>query len=437
MIIFRNPGIIDLDAIRTMGVSVKLPGSFGYFGTGLKYAIATILRGGGSILIAAPPHEITFRTRDIEVRGQPFKTVQMDVNNAGWHDMGFTDQLGKNWEPWMVLRELGCNALDESGEFWHATEEEAAEYEATGQEWGAADTTTIVVVWSDLDAAFKNKNEIFIDGDAPILTSSSKVEVIDMPASHFFYRGIRAHKLNKPSRATYNILAEQQLTEDRTLANVYSAKSLIRQLWLQETNPFILETLLSAGQQYYEYDLEYHNETFIKPSDEFIKVVLYLRNNRKLREMIAPGAVTTLQKHLRSAEKEFGYTRSHYMEDEFGQVMEALGEIFQNDPLDLDKQKFVMVEELPDDQLALSEDGRMYVRRDLLKMSKNVIAKNILKLILDSWNYDAAQDILIDALLETHAITRTPKTKADEPLILSDDQVPEPSHAELEDEIPF
>lgn len=34
MIIFRNSGIIDIDAVRTMGVSVKAPGSFGYFEIG-------------------------------------------------------------------------------------------------------------------------------------------------------------------------------------------------------------------------------------------------------------------------------------------------------------------------------------------------------------------------------------------------------------------
>ena len=46
MIVFHNPGLIDLDAIRLMGASVKLPDSFGRFGTGFKYGLATVLRGG-------------------------------------------------------------------------------------------------------------------------------------------------------------------------------------------------------------------------------------------------------------------------------------------------------------------------------------------------------------------------------------------------------
>ena len=39
-------------AIRTLGVSVKVGDSpIGYFGTGLKFALATILRKGGEIVL--------------------------------------------------------------------------------------------------------------------------------------------------------------------------------------------------------------------------------------------------------------------------------------------------------------------------------------------------------------------------------------------------
>ena len=51
MIIFENKGLIDVHAISIMGVSVKEEGSIGYFGTGLKYAIATLLREGQKITI--------------------------------------------------------------------------------------------------------------------------------------------------------------------------------------------------------------------------------------------------------------------------------------------------------------------------------------------------------------------------------------------------
>jgi len=48
MLIFSNPGLIDIDAVTTLGVSVKQPGSFGRFGTGLKFAVAEVRSGHDS-----------------------------------------------------------------------------------------------------------------------------------------------------------------------------------------------------------------------------------------------------------------------------------------------------------------------------------------------------------------------------------------------------
>src|ERR1700733_12022356 len=47
MIVFENYGEIEIDAITTFGVSVKEgPNPIGFFGTGLKYAVAVLLRHG-------------------------------------------------------------------------------------------------------------------------------------------------------------------------------------------------------------------------------------------------------------------------------------------------------------------------------------------------------------------------------------------------------
>ena len=47
MIVFENPGEIDIRSISTFGVSVKEGDNpIGFFGTGLKYAIVVLLRTG-------------------------------------------------------------------------------------------------------------------------------------------------------------------------------------------------------------------------------------------------------------------------------------------------------------------------------------------------------------------------------------------------------
>jgi len=47
MIVFGNDGGLDLQAAMTFGVSAKETNNpFGQFGTGLKYAVAILLRTG-------------------------------------------------------------------------------------------------------------------------------------------------------------------------------------------------------------------------------------------------------------------------------------------------------------------------------------------------------------------------------------------------------
>lgn len=52
---FRTPGLIPLEAFDTMGISAKVGDHpIGRFGTGLKYAVAVILREGGIIRLFRP-----------------------------------------------------------------------------------------------------------------------------------------------------------------------------------------------------------------------------------------------------------------------------------------------------------------------------------------------------------------------------------------------
>lgn len=61
---FANAGLIDLDVIRVMGVSVKTgPNPIGYFGTGLKFALSTLLRTGHRVVMTRGGERIEFTAR--------------------------------------------------------------------------------------------------------------------------------------------------------------------------------------------------------------------------------------------------------------------------------------------------------------------------------------------------------------------------------------
>jgi hypothetical protein len=374
MIIFRNPGLIDLDAVRTMGVNVKeRPGAFGHFGTGLKYAIAAVLRGGGTVTLMRGGGETHFFGVEARIiRGTLFNIVQMDGV-----DMGFTDQLGRNWEPWMVLRELGCNALDEGG-FMELTND----VEPPGP-----DETVFVVEWLELDEVWAERGTIFcVAEDYAQLMTTDKVQVLFGSSQYLFYRGIRAYRLQHPSVVTYNILSDQTLTEDRTIASFHFPMGEIRRMWLESDDKDLLRQVLAPDGECFERTINYL-QTSTEPTREFLDTVLDLRDSKNDKVNIVESATELLRRHLRKSQPTgVGYVSSRFMQDEFSSAIEAIGEIFSEDELELDRDlPLVLVddEEIEQGGLVELEDDRIYVGRGLLRKGRREIVAALLPLILE------------------------------------------------------
>jgi len=77
-IVFENAGEIDPQTVALIGVNVKeTAGEIGYFGTGLKYAVACLARWGESMTIQSGLAEFTFIAEQTEVRGKPFGVITM------------------------------------------------------------------------------------------------------------------------------------------------------------------------------------------------------------------------------------------------------------------------------------------------------------------------------------------------------------------------
>lgn len=122
MIIFQNQGLIPIDAFTTFGINAK-PNSdnpIGYFGTGLKYAVAVTLRLGGTFRLFRGIEEYEFYLKEKDFRGKSFQTVRMRKRKSlmarwSYDKLPFTTELGKNWKPWMAIRELESNTRDENG----------------------------------------------------------------------------------------------------------------------------------------------------------------------------------------------------------------------------------------------------------------------------------------------------------------------------------
>jgi hypothetical protein len=285
MIVFENPGLINMRAATTFGISVKESNhAIGEFGTGFKYAVAVILRLGGSVTMWRGVKHYRFDVKTVKVRGERIKMLTLNGKELPW-----TLQFGKNWAPWQAYRELYANALDEDGDI----------YSVSSMPTGEAGITKIMVTGADFDAQHLAKDTIFLNSK-PIF-SMPGLEVHRGESSVVFYRGLRAHDLKKPSLYTYNITSAMSLTEDRTLQYGFMVPHRIVRSIVESDEGELIEAVLTTNDDFFEYSFDYADASDSKVSPTFIRIASNLRSANKLRSSSAHKLFT---KSIRSVHQD-------------------------------------------------------------------------------------------------------------------------------------
>lgn len=271
MIVFKNPGEIDIRSISTFGVSVKEGDNpIGFFGTGLKYAIAVLLRTGHRITIMSGEKIMHFGKQVDEVRGQRFEFVTMAEDGQPSEMLGFTTELGKHWELWMAFREISCNCKDEGG---------SGQYESymVDPEPGH---TKIIVQGDEFESIFGEAHKFILE-DQPSFTSGT-LEVRRRPSSAFFYRGVRVATYRQTAMYTYNEKSKMELTEDRSIKDDWSMKHRIVSGILKATDCHFIQSVITAPEESFEHHLDFHGWGIV-PSKEFIDTVGTCLTERMLK----------------------------------------------------------------------------------------------------------------------------------------------------------
>lgn len=207
-VFFQTPTPLNILAVTTMGVSAKNSDNpIGYFGTGLKMAIAVILRNGGEISLTTDDVEFTFHTKETAIRGKTFNIIHMNDE-----PLGFTTDLARDWEIWMAFRELHSNVLDEGGK--------------TSTENLPGFVTTFAVSLPGIFETYKNNSSVFLDpAKSHLAHSTPTLEIYAEPSPYIYFRGVRVFETDSPMQYTYNFLDAVTLTEDRTIKNIYITAS--------------------------------------------------------------------------------------------------------------------------------------------------------------------------------------------------------------------
>lgn len=256
IVVHANPGEIDPRAFQVFGMNAKpnTESPIGYFGTGLKYAIAVLVRHGIEPKLFIGRDEYVFYVAKTSFRDKSFQQVKMKKRSFGflswnYHTLPFTTELGKNWELWQAYRELHSNALDEGG----GTNLLSKCFPERGETRFCIEDSRYQEVWNARDSIFLSD-----DQKAKVIHQTRDVQVLRGASQFVYYRGLQIMKLRKPSQFTYNFLCSVDLTEDRTAKHPHWLEGQIAAaIQASEDKAFLKRTITNPPANSYERSMSF------------------------------------------------------------------------------------------------------------------------------------------------------------------------------------
>jgi len=276
-VIFENKGEIDPLLMTTFGVNVKENDNpIGFFGTGLKYGLAILMRHDCDVTVQAGEKSYRFGKRATELRGKPFEFVTMNGE-----PLGFTTELGKKWDLWMAYREVYCNTQDEGGRVYEAD----APVPTAG--------VTRVIVGGDKFLQIARDHSLYFLTTAPIVTGE-RVHIHQGDSRGAYYRTVLVGPLSaRRTFYTYNVVTSLDLTEDRTLKHPYLASHYITAALLTCDDKEVIRNAVTAPDEFHESELDF--DISHQPSAAFMEVVGALVKDRISK--VNKSAVDKYNKH--------------------------------------------------------------------------------------------------------------------------------------------
>lgn len=288
---FSNDGILDIEGLILMGASTKRndESKIGQYGTGWKYAIATLLRNNIEIQIFNGERNIPVTTRNITMRGQTFQMVVI-----GDVDTNFTTDLGPDWNLWMAIREIYCNSLDEPKNIVSIdyTPIDVQSNRTKISIGVTEEIQTIITNWADYFCFERQQDILFEIPD--LLTVYRKPY---RKNSIIYRRGVRVAVTDEPGCFDYdfNHIVINELRE----ADLGDVKDKLKQYLTSRFNKEVIETILKSGDtwekkiHFNSWDSIYNKEawsgaigrTTIIPSEYNEKFKVEIKQNEESEEV--------------------------------------------------------------------------------------------------------------------------------------------------------
>jgi len=282
-----------------MGLSAKADAktAIGYFGTGFKYAIATLIRSGCRVEIhvkdkprSARDTKISYTQYSFYTLTDEFRDTKQDFiyctafnpdsgNIARDFELPYTTHFGVNWKVWQAYRELYTNCvIDEKGGVVVIDEDYLNDV-------GYPDDVCVIVTGDEFMKVHEQHDRYFINDDKyETVAKTFRMRAVDKLHdcdNGVFYKSMyTGTRTEKPSLFTYDYISKVSLTEDRTLADVWYIKTHVAAVWVEAMSyETLIEYLpLASAKEVYESDLDASYES---PSTAFISACEYLIKHRR------------------------------------------------------------------------------------------------------------------------------------------------------------
>lgn len=341
-ITFYNDSSLDMKAVKTFGLSAKEGDNpIGFFGTGLKYAIAICCREDVPLRIYTNGECYEFFKQERQFRNTTYEAIFMNGE-----ELPFTTELGKTWELWAAFRELLCNAIDEGGQVTDREDLKAP--------------TRIVIYGPKAAKLYAGRKDVYLDEEVDFY--GRETEVLSKGSNFIYYRGIRVYRPEKPMSNTYNLTSDVDLTEDRSLAFSWQAEAMIERTIAESNDKDFIRKALKCGHDYYEHDLVWDHIINNRVSTEFLDVVKELYQD--FSDAVNPNIRTVYKKLVKKDEMPVESVEITAVQ---AKMFQAAKDVARGLDLPVDKYPIIIVEDLGNGVKGLALNGTAYISKEVFE----------------------------------------------------------------------
>jgi len=250
-----NNGEIDINAFRLIGASSKRNDltKIGYFGSGLKYAIAYLLRNNISFKCFSGINEIVFSTKSKNFRDQ-----KIDVISINEIETSMTTGMGIDWSSFGMIREIYCNSIDEGNEVIETVEETEIAPEKDKTIFFIQSNEKIEKIMSNWSDYFSNDRQdlIYYDEDGNKLYTGGINKLI-------YRKGIQCSYFPSLKSLFHYDMKWIEINESRTIKNEFDFQWNLK-IWFQKIKDKkiinkILNNILNSWEAKLDWESSTHN----------------------------------------------------------------------------------------------------------------------------------------------------------------------------------